>query len=132
MSLTGSNMRTLMFMECLSHKAGLRLASPSDCLGAQKSPLSSRTARWRPAELLGSCVVEADCDHGGPGVVSRLGLIGFVFPTSEKPFILIIPCFNRTYVRLSIQQIGFVLKKIEPICRGFSTIVEKVVWHAKT
>jgi len=47
------------------------------------------------------------------GVVSlRLGLIGFVFRASEKPFIFIFLCFNRAYIHLSIQQIGFVLHNL--------------------
>jgi len=43
-----------------------------------------------------------------------LGLIGFVFPTSAKSFVFIILCFNRAYVHLAIQQIGF-----DWVCFGF-------------
>ena len=45
----------------------------------------------------------------------KLGLfwvrIGFVFRESEGVIIFIILCYKRTYVHLSVRQIGFVLHK---------------------
>jgi hypothetical protein len=49
-----------------------------------------------------------------------LGLFGFVFRASEKPFIFIFLVKTIAYIHLSIQQIGFVLHNrsmlIEPYC----------------
>jgi len=53
-------------------------------------------------------------------------LFGFVFWESEGDFIFIIPCDKGGCINFMHKQIGFVLQKMGPICRGFSTIVEKV------
>jgi hypothetical protein len=39
----------------------------------------------------------------------RLGLIGFVFIGIVHSYLFIVHCFNRTYVHLSVSEIGFVL-----------------------
>ena len=50
---------------------------------------------------------------GDLGCVSslKLGLIGFVFRASAEAFVFIILCYDRGYVHLCIQEIGFVLHK---------------------
>ena len=50
--------------------------------------------------------------------------IGFVFPDSPLLFIFIILCGKDACAHFGLSVIGFVLHKIGPICRGFSTIVE--------
>ncbi len=49
-----------------------------------------------------------------------LGLIGFVFPECAKTFIFIILCYKRSYVHLSIQQIGFDWVRIGFVFTEFS------------
>ena len=58
--------------------------------------------------------------------VLKLALFGFVFLEPEDDFIFIIPCSKGGCINFMHKQIGSVCKKIGPICRGFSTIVEKV------
>ena len=41
-----------------------------------------------------------------------MGLIGFVFSVSAKPFIFIILCVILAYVHLAFKQIGFVLHNL--------------------
>ena len=58
-------------------------------------------------------VVEADCDLGGPpGVVSRLGLFGFVFSPPEDGYIVIYLCIIVIYIHFGLSEIGFVLHKM--------------------
>jgi hypothetical protein len=51
--------------------------------------------------------------------------IGFVSIKFAIGFIFIFLCIKNSYIHLVIWKIGFVLHKIWPICRGFSTSVEK-------